>query len=67
MIYAVNHTMHSLHTIRAGSKTETALTARFGNAFERKGMTMGGHNYSVFTDAGAARDFCALLSLHGGL
>lgn len=60
MHYTVNHTMHSLHTVKPGSSLDHRLA---GNSV--KMIVVAGNKHSVFTTPIAARNFQALLMLDG--
>lgn len=64
MFYSVNHVMHSLHTIRPGSKFEQAIADRQPAA--RLVVRIGGEKHSVFRTTQAAKDFQTLLMMDGG-
>jgi len=64
MFYTVNHTTHSLHTVKPGTTLEESLLSK--TIGERLTIRVGDDRHSVFETPGEARDFLALLELDGG-
>ena len=64
MFYAINHTTHSLHTIKAGSATEAMLAGKQPKK-GRRVFVVESDRYSAFQSHAEVLAFQALLMLCG--